>query len=437
MSCSALEVTVGLLLLAGAAAQAQGPAPAVSAEIVRIDVIVTDARGEPVPGLVPEDFAVFEDGKPQRLADVVFVGGPTLALTPVRSSSAPGVSATPLFRREGARHIAIVVDEPHLSQRGAETARQALRSFLGDVVAPDDEIALVVVGSPTATVQPTRDRAALKRAAERIRPRAESLVTGQSAQLTPEQAEQILRGDPAALKLAARLEMEEPGNVVSGRFVPRNVASGPLPVGVDPGEKAAALDAERQARHLLAEAVSVSDVSLRTLERVLRGMARLDGRKLCLFVSDGFLVGRGTSEADTMGLQLVADAATRSGTAVYPLFAGGLAMIGGDAAAIGGAGPAGQRDHVVRLAERQRLETLQGLADDTGGFVVRAADGIGASLGRILREDSAMYLLAYEPANQKPDGRFRRLTVELPRHRDYLVRARKGYFALRKARQSD
>jgi VWFA-related protein len=437
MRCSALEATVGLLLFAGATAEAQGPAPAVSAEIVRIDVIVTDARGEPVSDLAPEDFAVFEDGKPQRLTDAVFVGGPMLALAPVRSASAVGVSATPLFRPEGSRHIAIIVDELHLSQRGAGTAREALRTFLGDVVAPDDEIALVVVGSPTATVQPTRDRAALKQAAERIRPRAESLVTGQSAQLTPEQAEQILRGDPAALKLAARLEMDEPGNVVSGRFVPRNVASGPLPVGVDPGEKAAALDAERQAHRLLADAVSVSALSLRTLERVLRGMARLGGRKLCLFVSDGFLVGRGTSEEDTMGLQLVTDAATRSGTAVYPLLAGGLASIGGDAAAVGGAGPAGQRDHVVRFAERQRLETLEGLAEDTGGLVVRGADAIDASLAHILREDDAMYLLAYEPANQKPDGRFRQLMVELPRHRDYVVRARRGYFALRKARESD
>jgi len=304
-----------------------------------------------------------------------------------------------------------------------------LRHFLEDVVAPEDEIALVVVGSPSLTVQPTRDRAALRQAADRLRPRGESIMTGQGAQLTPEQAEQILRGDPSALKLAARLEMEEPGSTYSGRFVPKNVASGPLPAGVDPGELAAAIDAERQAHRVLAEAVAISDLSLRTLDRVLRGMAPLAGRKLCVFVSDGFLIGRGTSEEQPKRMQLVVDAATRAGTPVYPLFAGGLAPIGGDAAAVGSAGPAGLRDHVARFAEQQRMETLESLAEDTGGEVVRGADAIDASLLRIVQDEAATYLLAYEPSNQQHNGRFRRLTVLLPRHRDYVVRARKGYFA--------
>ena len=58
---------------------------------------------------------------------------------------------------------------------------------------------------------------------------------------------------------------------------------------------------------------------LAALEDVLRGMAPLPGRKLCLLVSDGFLVGRGTREEQTRQLQQVTDAATRSGLAVYAL----------------------------------------------------------------------------------------------------------------------
>ena len=59
------------------------------AEIVRLDVVVTDAQGKPVAGLVREDFDVREDGKPQRLTDFVFLGGTERCRDGVRG---PGVS---------------------------------------------------------------------------------------------------------------------------------------------------------------------------------------------------------------------------------------------------------------------------------------------------------------------------------------------------------
>jgi VWFA-related protein len=424
MRSTFLETTTALILLACATASAEDSTPSVRAEVVRLDVVVTNAQGTPVRDLVREDFAVFEDGKPQRLTDVVFVGGPGA----VALATAAG-PATSEDEQEPRRPVAIVVDELHLSQRGVGAVKETLRRFLADTVAPDDEIALVLVGSPAATVKPTRDRAALRQGIERIRARGDSITTGQGAQLTPEQAEQILRGDPSALRLAARLAMDEPGSLFSGRFIPKNGSSDPVPAGVEPGEKAAAIDAEKQARRILAEALSISEISLGTLERVLRALAPFPGRKLCLFVSDGFLVGRGTSEEQTSRLQQVIDAGTRSGTAVYPLLAGALAPIGGDAAAVGGAGPAGLRDRVARMAEQQRMETLQGLADDTGGLVVRGTDAIGVGLARMLEDGESVYLLGYEPTNQKRNGRFRRLVVRVLRHRDYVVRTRKGYFA--------
>ncbi len=97
---------------------------------------------------------------------------------------------------------------------------------------------------------------------------------------------------------------------------------------------------------------------------------------------------------------------------------------------MGGAGPAGLRDRVARASEQQTLETLQGLADDTGGFLVRGDPMRSTPVSlRMLQDNESVYLLAYEPTNQKHDGRFRKLAVRLPRHRDYVVRTRRGYFA--------
>ena len=78
--------TILLTLVAMACAQtqsaqpAQNPVPeATSPETVKantrlvvVDVIATDSKGQPITGLKQEDFRVFEDGREQRITDLVF-----------------------------------------------------------------------------------------------------------------------------------------------------------------------------------------------------------------------------------------------------------------------------------------------------------------------------------------------------------------------------
>lgn len=47
----------------------------------------------------------------------------------------------------------------------------------------------------------------------------------------------------------------------------------------------------------------------------------------------------------------------------------------------------------------------------------------------MMDDNSAYYLMAYDPANKKRDGRFRKIEVTLPRHPGHVVRTRKGYLA--------
>jgi hypothetical protein len=47
----------------------------------------------------------------------------------------------------------------------------------------------------------------------------------------------------------------------------------------------------------------------------------------------------------------------------------------------------------------------------------------------MLEDDEASHLIAYEPTNTKRDGKFRSIEVRLPRHAEFTVRARRGYFA--------
>jgi hypothetical protein len=154
----------------------------------------------------------------------------------------------------------------------------------------------------------------------------------------------------------------------------------------------------------------------------------MPGRKLCLVVSDGFLDGAGSRDSRSLDLRRVLDAATRSGTVVYALDSRGL-LTGADAStAAVGASP-GVQARVERAAEQIKRDTLTTLSDGTGGFLVRGTNDPLAGLRRMLDDNEAYYLLAYEPTNTKRDGRFRRIEVRLPSRPGLKVRTRSGYYA--------
>ncbi len=180
---------------------------------------------------------------------------------------------------------------------------------------------------------------------------------------------------------------------------------------------------------VLAEALRFSTVSLSRVEDVLRGLSALPGRKLCLLVSEGFLVGAGTSEERTQELQRIIDAATRSGAVVYSLDARGLATDMRDVSHERQASSAGLQAIVGHQGDALIRTTLQTVANDTGGFLVRGTNDLAGGLRRMLADNEAYYLLAYEPAGQKRDGLFHRIELRLPRRPQLVVRTRKGYYA--------
>jgi hypothetical protein len=55
------------------AESAGGPTFRVSVDLVQVDAVVTDAKGRHVSDLQPEDFRIFEDGKPQKITHFAYV----------------------------------------------------------------------------------------------------------------------------------------------------------------------------------------------------------------------------------------------------------------------------------------------------------------------------------------------------------------------------
>jgi hypothetical protein len=103
----------------------------------------------------------------------------------------------------------------------------------------------------------------------------------------------------------------------------------------------------------------------------------------------------------------------------------------------GAAVPPGLQQDVDRRAVQMFRETLAEVAADTGGFLVHGTNEPGPGLRRMLADNEAYYLIAYEPTNTRRDGRFRKIEVRLARHRDFAVRTRTGYFAPDDRRRAD
>ena len=431
---SGLFIALLLPLGAGAAAQAPPAAPGVRAEIVRLDVVVTDGDGKLVRDLTREDFQLLEDGKAQTLSQflVVHAGGPEAPAAPEVASMPKSAETAGTATGGPGRFVVIFVDDLHIAPGHLDFTKEALHRFVAESLGPDDRVAIVTSSGPGGTQALTRDRAALGGAIDRLVVREANVAPARGSQMTPAQAELILRGDPNALQLATRLMKDEPGSVMSvqGPQAALEAAGGANPASVvDASDRAAAQEVLRQARGVLAEDLRFSEITLTQLDDVLRSLASLPGRKLCLLVSDGFLVGTGTSDEQTRHLRSVVDAATRSGAVVYALDTHGLTATGGDSSAAGAAAPAGLRERVARLSAQELRETLTGLANDTGGFLVRNTNELAVGLGRMLVDNDAYYLMAYEPTNTKRDGKFRKIEVRLPRRSGLVVRTRKGYLA--------
>ncbi len=82
--------------------------------------------------------------------------------------------------------------------------------------------------------------------------------------------------------------------------------------------------------------------------------------------------------------------------------------------------------------DRKEDKELKRLAEETGGraFFVAEVIDLEKSLTDITRELRNQYMIAYEPTNNKYDGKERQIEVKLPNHKGLKVRTKTGYKAI-------
>ena len=91
--------------------------------------------------------------------------------------------------------------------------------------------------------------------------------------------------------------------------------------------------------------------------------------------------------------------------------------------------PSKMADRKMHLTEGDKI--LQDLAEETGGraFFPYHVDDLDQSFQDIGDELRNQYSIAYNPTNYALNGKYHRIRIEIPDHKGYEVRARRGYFA--------
>ncbi|MBM3821054.1 MAG: VWA domain-containing protein, partial [Acidimicrobiia bacterium] len=175
------------------------------------------------------------------------------------------------------------------------------------------------------------------------------------------------------------------------------------------------------------------------VEKLAEFMAGVRGRrKALILISEGIsynIYDVITNTSASMVMQETSDAigaATRGNVAIYGIdprgldaFAEGIeiASTGDDPNTFS---PARAFADTLRLSQ----ESLRVLAAETGGFAAVNRNDFADAFARLVRENSTYYVLGFYPANERRDGRFRRIEVRVNRP-GAQVRSRRGYVAPR------
>jgi len=367
----------------------------ISAQLVQIDVIVTNKAGKAVAGLKREDFELYDNNKAQDISH--FAYETTRSRSVQQELDETRALPKAITAPEVKRVLAFVVDTLHMKPENVYRTRQMIENFIDKQMEPGDlALILPTAGGSGLFQQFTSDQRLLRRAADRLRPFLFSNDT------TPYRS----MGNPFGQSSSAASPM---GMGRGGRTTQPRLPQSRLP-GANP------------------DPVEEADVraTLGTLNNLINSMKQLPGRKLALFVSEGLRIFQTDTSQD---LRQTTDLAARADVVFYTIDPRGL-----DPLMISAADDVGDQDPTDFLNNkrddfRESQDSLNAIALDTGGKFFRDNNDIKRGLANMLDENSGYYLLGFQPEGSKWDGKYHKLKVAVRGHSDLTVSFRKGYVA--------
>ena len=397
------------LLAAAPSAQNQGTTFRADTRLVEVNALVVDKDGRPIEGLTRDDFTVFEDGKAQPIELFAVAGSPAgarpaLAGAPVPAGEpgAPPVSGDYSNRavaRAGGVTV-IVLDRLNTPFEDQKLARDQIMEFLKDV-RREDRIALYVLQSGSVEILHdfTRDNASLIAALARYQAR-----TSRSRQATDARPIALAKGGNAAEDAEFERWLGEKSQQVAAFYINDRV-----------------------------------NLTAAAFESIASHLAGVRGRKNLVWVSSAFPIRVDEPQGGrtfTSKLDEAAKAINGANIAVYAVNARQLLPPVARAAVeptkqVGGARPYNADFPPSTFESEMRyVDTLQSIADATGGRAFSVLGNIGKGMRQAVEDSRLTYVLGYYPAHATWDGAYHAIRVTVNRA-GASVRSRKGYYATR------
>ena len=370
---------------------------------MEVGAVVTDAQGNFVRTLDRNDFQILEDGKPQKVTGFALVDLPTL-LAPQTVGNGQPIEPDISTNAESfqGRLYLIVLDDLHTDVARTALVKAAARRFVEQRLGDTDLAAVVTTSGRFEGVQDfTSNRRLLLAAIDTFA--GQKLRSAVVEKLDDYQRQIYLTGKDPGLA----------GKTVNDAF-----------------------DGERGQR---------ARNTLLTIRDLADSLSSVHGRrKAMVYISEGIEyttsnfeewreIGGNARTGVTVedALRDAVTAASRANVSIYSVDPRGLTNLGDTGIEINSVpdDPNLRLDSAGLLAEvKLAQDSLRVLSEQTGGVAWVNSNDLAAGFDRVVRENSSYYMLGYYPANDRHDGRFRRIEVRVNRP-GVQVRARKGYMS--------
>jgi len=399
-------------------AQAQVPVFKANARAVEVDVVVTRENGEPVTSLHKGDFKVMEDGKPQAIdffEEHLERTPPPGATPPLPKMPADVYTNVPPVPPSDAVNV-LLLDSLNTEVRDQAYVHKQIMNFL-KTMEPGTRTAIFMLGSKLRFVQGfTTDTGVLAAALndKHNQPQKEFML-------------------------------QTRGDAIDNAFIASSMSNA---LG---GHQSVTLEAVNAANadYARIQGTLRSAMTLEALDDIARYLGSVPGRKNLIWFSSAFPVyvfpnmsEKASIQNSEIGLDNVkktADMLTVSKVAVYPVGAEGVMvshMMDADAGGPGGSlspsrgggnpMPGYTNEASARAAT---ISDMEQLASDTGGKAFFNTNDLNSAVKRAMDDGSHYYTIAYTPINDKMDGSYRRIGVQVTAKGKYKTAYRRGYNA--------
>jgi VWFA-related protein len=383
-------------------------------DLVEVPVVVRDGQHRAVAGLTKDDFEIYDAGKKQTItafsvqrftSPMDAGGGAKAALHPAAAADAAGPKG-----ETRSRFVALCFDDLNIDAAALKPAKAAAERFVKTGLAPGDRVAVVTTAQPR-DAEFTGDVPGL---VERI-----ANVTS-NRRFSEDASPQCPRIRPyEAYLIVNHLDNQ----VLEAKVAEYQACGGRIP---RPQETVTSM-----AQGVWQYALMNSRNTLRVIDGLVAGMAKLPGERMILLTSAGFLTGDLEADED-----LLMARALHAEVVIDTLDARGLYTVspGDDASDSPPPGRVPRRAQIVEAQSPGRQEEakddgMAALAAGTGGTFYHNSNDLVRGFRELGMAPETMYVLGFAPSGGAANGRFHSLKVRLAAGKRYSLQARLGYTA--------